>query len=403
MSNQIIFRKKYLEQVKPFINKNIIKVYTGQRRVGKSFILKMTMQYIKSLNPEANIIFIDKEQYDFDFINNYHDLIKFIDEKINLNSQNYVFIDEIQEIFEFQKAIRNYQNKGSVDIYCTGSNAEMLSGDLATLLSGRFIKIHVNALSYSEFLEFNEFSADDDSLQKYLKWGTLPFIRNLQKDDDVIFDYLRNIISTIIYKDVLYRYKIRNIEFFDNLIRFVASNTGNLITAKKISEYLKSQKTEISTRVVINYLMYLENAFLIYKINRVDTMTKKIFAINNKYFFEDWGLRNALLGLSHYSVPNILENVVFSHLVQLGYKVSVGILKNIEIDFIAEKSDKKIYIQVAYLIPDDKVKAREFGNLLLINDNYPKFVVSLDKYQISDYKGIIHLHLQEFLLENQYI
>lgn len=218
----------------------------------------------------------------------------------------------------------------------------------------------------------------------------------------MIFEYLKNIVSTIIYKDILYRYKIRNVDFFDNLIRFAASNTGNLITAKKISEYLKSQKTDISTRVVINYLDYLQNAFLVYKIKRLDIQSKKIFEINNKYFFEDWGLRNALLGLSHFSVPDVLENVVFSHLKQLGYKVSVGLLKNLEIDFVAEKEAEKVYIQVAYLIPDEKVKEREFGNLLRIKDNYVKLVVSLDSFTIGNYKGIKHLHLQDFLLQNSF-
>ncbi len=402
MGKEIIFRNTYLEHIKSYIDTNIIKVFTGQRRVGKSYILKMTMQHILSINPNANIIFIDKEQYDFDFISDYHDLIQFTEKQFIKNKDNYLFIDEIKEIKGFEKALRHFQNKNLSDIYCTGSNAEMLSGDLATLLSGRFIKIKVNTLSYSEFLKFHQLKPTDASLKKYLKWGGLPFIRNLQKNDDVVFDYLKNIVSTIIYKDILYRYKIRNVEFFDNLIRFVASNTGNLITAKRISEYLKSQKTDISTRVVINYLEYLQNAFLIYKIKRLDIQSKKIFEINNKYFFEDWGLRNALLGLSHFSVPDILENVVFAHLKQLGYTVSIGLLKNLEIDFVAEKSGETVYIQVAYLIPDKKVKDREFGNLLRIKDNFTKIVVSLDTFTIGDFKGIKHLHLQEFLLKNSF-
>ncbi len=402
MNKEIIIRKQYLERVKPYIDKNIIKVFTGQRRTGKSYILKMTEQYILSIKPNANIIFIDKEQYDFDFIRDYHTLIKYTEKKVDKNKFNYLFIDELQEIKGFEKALRHFQNKEIADIYCSGSNAEMLSGDLATLLSGRFVQIQVNTLSYPDFLEFHKLKSSNSSLQKYLKWGGLPFIKNLQKEDDVIFEYLKNIVSTIIYKDILYRYKIRNIDFFDNLIRFVASNTGNLITAKKISEYLKSQKTDISTRVVIDYLAYLQNAFLVYKIKRLDIQSKKIFEINNKYFFEDWGLRNALLGLSHFSVPDVLENVVFSHLKQLGYKVSVGLLKNLEIDFTAEKSGEILYIQSAYLIPDAKVREREFGNLLRIKDNYTKIVVSLDDFLIGDYKGIKHMHLKDFLLQSSF-
>ncbi len=402
MDKELIYRPTYLEKIKPYIDAKLIKVFTGQRRIGKSYIMKMTSDYILSENKNANCIYIDKEQYDFDFIYDYHTLINYVETKIQAKRNNYLFIDEIQEIQEFEKALRHFQNKNIIDIYCTGSNAETLSGDLATLLSGRYVQIQVHGLSYTEFLEFHKLQQNDSSLQKYLKWGSLPFIKNLQKDDRVIFDYLQNIISTIIYKDILYRFKIRNVDFFDNLIKFAASNTGNLITAKKISNYLKSQKVNISTRVVINYLSYLQNAFLLYKINRYDIQSKKIFEINNKYFFEDWGLRNALLGLSRYSVPEVLENVVFTHLIQLGYEVSVGVIKNLEIDFVAEKGGNKIYIQVAYLIPDNKVKEREFGNLLKIKDNYPKIVVSLDPVEFGNYQGVQHILLKDFLIRDTF-
>jgi predicted AAA+ superfamily ATPase len=402
MSNEIIIREQYLNKIKPFINTNLIKVFVGQRRVGKSYLLKMAVEYIKSLNAKANIIFIDKEQYDFDFISNYHDLIKFVEENIKSDEKNYIFIDEIQDISQFEKALRHFQNKEIADVYCTGSNANMLSGDLASFLSGRYLKIEINNLSYLEFLNFYNFESSDEALYKYLKWGGLPFIRNLQKNDDVIFDYLKNIVSTIIYKDVLYRYKIRNVDFFDKLVLFIAVNIGNLITAKKISEYLKSQKTDISTKVIINYIEHLQNAFLINKVQRVDIQSKKTFEINNKYFFEDWGLRNALIGVNNYSVPEVLENVVFSHLKQLDYTVSIGVLNNFEIDFIAKKDGNTIYIQVAYLISDEKVKLREFGNLERIKDNYPKYVISLDTVIISGYNGIKHLYLREFLLMSNF-
>ncbi len=278
----------------------------------------------------------------------------------------------------------------------------MLSGDLATMLSGRYIEIQINSLSYSEFLKFHLFEDNDESLHKYLKWGGLPYLKNLQKDDIVIFDYLKNILSTILFKDVISRYKIRNIDFFERLILYMASNIGNLITSKKISDYLKSQKVDISPKVVLSYMQYLQNAFLVYKVNRVDVHSKKLFEINNKYYFEDWGLRNALVGLHHFSGPDVLENVVFAHLKTLGYEVYVGVMKDLEIDFIAEKDGEKLYIQVAYLIPDEKVKLREFGNLLLIKDNYPKYVVSLDPVQIGQYKGIQHLHLRAFLLKDKF-
>ena len=394
---KIIQRKYYLEKTKPYINVNLIKVFVGQRRVGKSFVMQMIRDFIKKKNKAANIIFIDKEQYQFDFIKSYKDLINYIESKINKNTENYLFIDEVQEISQFEKALRHFQNKNNIDIYCTGSNAKMLSGDLATHLSGRYIKIEIMPLSYKEFLQFNNFENNNETLEKYLKWGTLPFIKNLDKTDDIIYDYLKNIVSTIIYKDIIYRYKIRNLDFFDSLLLFIASNSGNIISAKKISEYLKSQNVDISTKVVLEYLEYLQNAFLINKIKRVEINSKKVFAINNKYFFTDWGLRNTLLGLDRFSVPDIIENVVFFHLKQLGYKINIGVLKDLEIDFIAELNGKVSYFQVAYLIADNKVKEREFGNLLKIKDNYNKYVISLDTFLISDYKGIKHLSLKDFL------
>jgi predicted AAA+ superfamily ATPase len=398
----IIKRESYLKYINPFINKKLIKVFVGQRRVGKSYLMKMTSNYIQKQNKQTNIIFIDKEQYEFDSIKDYHTLITYVESNLHKTRQNYLFIDEVQEIAEFERALRHFQNKNNIDIYCTGSNAEILSGELATLLSGRYITIQVNSLSYIEFLEFHKLTDNDDSLYKYLKWGGLPFIKNLDKKDEVIFDYLSNILSTIVYKDILYRYKIRNVEFFDRLIMYIAANTGNLITSKKISDYLKSQKTDISSKVILTYLKYLQNAFLIYKLKRVDVNSKKVFEINDKYFFEDWGLRNAILGTGHFSIPDTLENVVFSHLKQLGYTVNIGVLKNLEIDFIAQKENNIIYIQVAYIISDQKVKEREFGNLELIKDNYPKYVVSLDPVELGTYNGIKHIHLRDFLKKEQF-
>ena len=393
----VVIRKKYLERIKNYIDKDLIKVFVGQRRVGKSYLMKMTRDFIVRKNPDANVIFIDKELYEFDAINDYHSLISYVNSLIEKDRSNYLFIDEIQEIKSFEKALRHFQNKEITDIYCTGSNSEILSGELATLLSGRYIKINVNPLSYNEFIEFHNLEDNDKTLQNYLKWGGLPYIRNLEKQDEVIFDYLSNILSTIVYKDIIHSYKIRNVEFFDRLIQFIASNTGNLITSKKISDYLKSQKVDISPRIVLTYLKYLQNAFLVNKLKRFDIKSKKVFEVNEKYFFEDWGIRNAILGLSGFSVPDLLENIVFSHLKQLGFAVKVGVLRNYEVDFVANKGESTVYIQVAYLITNEKVKEREFGNLLKINDNYPKYVISLDPFTISSYKGIIHINLREFL------
>lgn len=397
MSKDIIIRKKYVNKVIPFINTDLIKVFIGQRRVGKSYLLKTIIKHIKAKDNLANIIYVDKELSDFDFITDHTSLINYTESKIKSKVKNYFFIDEIQDISQFEKALRHFQNKKSVDIYCTGSNANLLSGDLATYLSGRYIEIKVDTLTYLEFLQFHKLQNNNEALKNYLKWGGLPFIKNLIKQDDIIFDYLRNIISTIIYKDIIHRYKVRNVDFFENLIKYLANNTGNLFTAKKISDYLKSQKIDISTKVVLSYLQYLQNAFLVYKLKRTNLTGKNIFATNNKYFFEDWGIRNALLGLNNFSLPSVIENVVFIHLINHGYEVSIGVINEQEIDFVAQKDGETLYVQVAYIIADEKVKEREFGNLLLIKDNYPKFVVSMDEYLIGSYKGIKHIHLRDFL------
>jgi len=402
MSKNIIIRTNYINKVIPFINTDLIKVLIGQRRVGKSYLLKSIIEHIQKKDKKANIIYIDKELSDFDSISDYNSLITYTELQINTLVKNYLFVDEIQDIQQFEKALRHFQNKQSVDIYCTGSNANLLSGELATFLSGRYIEIKVNTLSYIEFLEFHALDNNNESLTKYLKWGGLPFIKNLVKQDDVIYDYLRNITSTIIYKDVIQRYKVRNIDFFENLIHYLANNTGNLFTAKKISDYLKSQKVDISTKVVLSYLHYLQNAFLIHKLKRINLSGKNIFATNNKYFFEDWGLRNALIGLSHFNVPAVLENIVFIHLINLNYEVGIGVINEQEIDFVAKKDGEILYVQVSYLITDEKVQLREFGNLLLIKDNYPKYVVSLDEYLIGSYKGVKHIHLREFLSKTDY-
>lgn len=397
MSKPIIERKQYFERLAPFVNTELIKVLVGQRRIGKSCLLKSLIDRIRKEIKTANIIYIDKEQLDFDFIHDYKTLVKYAESKSKNNAKNYLFIDEIQDITQFEKALRHFQNKKNFDVYCTGSNARLLSGDLATYLSGRYIEIKIHSLSYSEFLLFHKLTDDNESLIRYLKWGGLPYLMHLDPQDNVVFDYLKNIAYSIIYKDVVQRYKIRNSDFFDNLVKYLANNTGNLFSAKKISDYLKSQRMKMAPRVILDYLQYLQNAFLIYKLYRIDLSGKGIFATHHKYFFQDWGLRNAILGLNHYSMPSVIENAVFMHLLRNGYEVGIGINNNKEVDFVASKNGEKLYIQTAYLIPDQKTREREFGNLLLIDDNYPKYVISMDEFPVGTYKGIKHLSLRKFL------
>lgn len=401
MIKKYIKRKIYIERIKPFIDKEIIKVIVGQRRVGKSYLLFQIMDEIKTEHKTANIIYINKELNEFDKINNYQTLLSYIKKNTKADrKRNYVFIDEIQDIDKFEKALRSLNASGKYDIYCTGSNANLLSGDLATYLSGRYIEIQIFSLSYSEFLTFHKLKNSQESLLKYIKYGGLPYLIHLELNDLVVYDYLRNVYNTILLKDVVARHKIRNIAFLERLVEYVADNLGSLVSAKKISDFLKSQKINISPNIVLDYLSFLSTSFFIFRVQRRDIQGKKIFEINDKYYFEDLGLRHSITDYKQVDINKVLENLVFLHLQILGYKVTIGQLKDKEIDFICEKQGKRIYIQVAYIITDEN-KVREFGNLLAIKDNYPKIVVSMDEMiDQQEYKGVKHINIRNFLSQN---
>lgn len=378
---------------------NIIKVLVGQRRVGKSVLLTQIIELIQKEKTDSNIVFINKEDLNFEHIQNYKDLTDHVEKNKKQGVDNFLFIDEIQDIEGFEKALRHFQSKNEWDIYITGSNAKLLSGELATFISGRYVEIKVFTLSYSEFLHFHDLPNTNESLNKYIRYGGLPYLIHLDLKDDVVFDYLKNIYAAILYKDIIARHNIRNVGFLDKLVLFIADNTGSILSAKSIIDFLKSQKISISHNVILDYLNYLCNAFFLFKVKRNDLKGKKILEFGEKYYFEDLGIRNAISGYKTHDINKILENVVFIHLLVNEFAITVGKLQDREIDFIAEKSNQRIYIQVALTIPDDKVKEREFGNLLKIKDNYRKIVVTMDEIQIDSYKGIEHIHLRKFLTE----
>ncbi len=398
MIKDYIRRPEYIAKIDPYIGKDIIKIIVGQRRVGKSYLLFQIMdELLKRGVRKADIIYINKELFEFDKIRNYRNLLNFIQKKTKNKRKKYLFIDEIQDIEQFERALRHLSAKGGYDIYSTGSNADLLSGELATYLSGRYIEIEVFSLSYLEFLKFHKLENNKESLLKYTKYGGLPYLVNLELNDDIVYGYLENIYNTIILKDVVGRYKIRNIAFLERLVEYLAENTGSIVSAKKISDFLKSQKTNISPNIVLDYLSFLSAAFLIFKARRADVQGKKIFEINEKYYFEDLGIRNSVIGYKRMDINKILENLIFMHLKIFGYKITVGQLGKKEIDFVAEKGGQRIYIQAAYLIANEEIKKREFGNLLEIRDNYPKIVVSMDEVKEERYKGVKHINIIDFL------
>ena len=393
----IIQRETYTSRIVPFMEKPLAKVFTGQRRVGKSFMLFQIMQLILKKEPKANIIYINKEDIAFDDIKTASDLNKYIVAHSSEEKTNYIFIDEIQEITDFEKTIRSLLLNENNDIYITGSNAKLLSGELATLLAGRTIEFSIHSLSYIEFLSFHKLTDSGQNLLKYFKYGGLPYLINLKLTDDIVFEYLTNIYTTIVYRDVVSRYNIRSTNFLERLIQFLANNVGSIFSAKRISDFLKSQQVNISHNQVQTFNDYLTNAFLIHKVPRYDVQGKRIFEFGEKYYFENCGIRNAIVGYRPGDKAKLLENIVYNQLLYKGYDVKIGWLETQEIDFVATKNNETIYIQVALRLDNDNTIEREFGNLLKIKDNYPKMVITLDEQFNNTYQGVTHIPIRKFL------
>lgn len=396
---QLIIRQNYLDKIFKYLGKEMIIVLTGQRRVGKSYLLKQFYQE-KIKEPDSNIIFIDKEKREFDFIKNYQNLNDYIESKFVKNKHNYILIDEIQDIVEFERSVRSYRTEENTDVIITGSNAKMLSGELSTIIGGRFKEIYIQPLSYEEFLTFHSLDDNDDSLTKYISIGGMPGLNKIGLFDDDVREYQKDIYNTVLLKDVIMRNNIRNVNFLENLVLYLADNTGKIISANNVSKYMKSNGENISASVILNYLSYLTDAYVINKVNRYDVHGKRLFDSNEKYYFEDNGIRNAIAGGTREGdIEKVIENVVYQNLVRLGYEVYVGQLQSSEIDFVCTKPNgDKIYIQVSYLIVNDETRQREFGNLMKIQDNYPKYVISMTPLIVNnDYDGIKHIHLRNFL------
>lgn len=396
LKTDIIKRPLYFERMLPFISKDVIKVLVGQRRVGKSYILYQLIEHIASENSGANIVYLNKELPDFNSIKSDSDLLEFV-KKFEKQTNNFLFLDEVQEIDNYPSALRALLAEGKWDIWCTGSNASFLSADISGSLSGRHIEFEINPLNYTEFIEFHSMVHSAESIQLFLKYGGLPYLRKLPLTDEIVFEYLKNIYNTILYKDVISRHNIRNNRFVEDLVVYLADNTGSIVSAKKISEYLKNQRINISPVRVIEYLNHLTKSYFVTKVNRSDLRGKRIFEFGEKYYFRDIGLRNSILGFKPADINKILENVVLNHLKSYGYDCYTGDYMGREIDFVFEKNQKKIYVQVTYLLASPDVIQREFGNLKLIDDNYPKFVISMDELQFDNDQGIQHIRLKDFL------
>ncbi len=395
-----IKRTLYLDKLKNFIDKPIIKVIIGMRRVGKSTIMKLLIQeLLKSGISKESILYINKESLEFENIKNYFDLYKYTTKYFkDKKHKRYVFIDEIQEIESWEKAVASFLSDNIADIFISGSNSKLMSSEIATLLSGRYIEIPIYPLTFKEFLLFRKNKSDiETEFKNYLKYGGLPAIHSLEFEDEVIFEYLNSIMNTVLYKDIITRNKIRSPSVLEKIVQYLFDNIGNITTAKRISNYFKSQKLNVSIDTTLNYIKYIESAFLVDRLPRYDIKGKKSLEFYDKIFLNDIGLRHGFIGYREKDINGLFENVVYSELKARGYKVKVGVFDNLEIDFVAEKQNELKYIQVCYSLADINTQKREFNSLLKIKDNYEKMVISMDRFFQKEINGINHYYLIDFL------
>lgn len=393
-----IDRKLYTDRILSLLGKGEVVVLTGHRRAGKSCILECLAANLR--RNDGHVLYVDMENPDYANITDFEQLNSWIKKHISEKKRNYLLIDEVQEIAHFEKTLRYWVKQPNVDIVVTGSNAMMLSSDIATVFAGRYVRVHVQSLNYKEFLEFNRMPSSPEALAAYLRWGGLPFLCNIPADDvRTRIDYLGSIYDTIFVKDIISRKQVRNVSFIDNLARFVADNSGKLFSANSIAKYLKNNETSVSSNTVSDYMGALCSTYMIDRVQRYDIRGKRIFEQQEKYYFEDLGIRNYLCRDKRQAdLEKILENAVYIKLVNDGYTVYVGQMDGKEIDFVARRGDETAYYQVSLQISSPETYDREFGNLKRIKDNYPKYVVTMDPLSpLLNDNGIRVLKAESFL------
>lgn len=398
---ELIPRPQYIDKIAGLINRGMMLILVGQRRVGKSKVLELFHDWLKHNRPDANVVYINKELQEFRDIVTAEQLYDYTVARLPQGSENYLLIDEVQDIEHYENALRSLHAEDRCQVIATGSNAYIFSSELGTYLSGRYIEIKVYNLSYIEFLRFHNMEDSNEALMHYLRMGGLPGLLAFNpQEHSQISDYFEGVYNTILVKDIVRREKVRNVTQLENIVRFVADNISKPISTTNIVKFITSKGEKISDETVSNYLKYLKDAFLAIPVSRFDIHGKMLLESNNKLYFSDHGIRNYLCGFNILgSIEKIMENVVWNHLRRQGFEVTVGILRAGKIDFVATKADKRIYIQVAYLLASEDTVKREFGNLAVIKDNYPKYVVSMDPVSggFSEYPGIEHINLREFL------
>jgi len=395
-------RSIYIDRIRPFLGKPVIKVITGMRRVGKSCLLRQIIDLLKDEGTaEERTLLIDKESLDFEHIRTYGDLNREVLAAFSKqDAPCFLIVDEIQEIEEWERAIVSLAARGDIDILISGSNAHLLSSELATLISGRYVEIPVYSLGFAEHLLFSEqdHNRRHQEFAGFLRMGGMPATYHFERDEELIHQYIGSVYNTILLKDIVKRHAIRNVALLENIARYLFDNIGNTLSAKRIADYLKAQRLRVGVDTVQNYLGYFREALLAHKVLRYDLKGKRHLELHEKYYLNEIGIRHALLGYREADIGGILENIVFLELKRRGYSVSIGKLGEREIDFIATRQNEKIYIQVAYLLGSAETIEREFDVLKSIPDNYPKYVLSLDTVFGEDFEGIRRINLVDFLL-----
>jgi predicted AAA+ superfamily ATPase len=405
----MIERNLYIEQIEKYSDSNLIKIITGIRRCGKSTILLLLRERFmaKGILTEQ-IIYINFESFKYAELKTAQNLYKYISEQIKSNQRYYILLDEIQEVVDWEKCINSLSVDYNADIYLTGSNSHLLSSELATFIAGRFVEIPIYTLSFNEFLDFKslEQNVPEDTkvsyFNQYLRQGGFPIIHTNDFSEDSIYKIVYDIYSSIILRDTIQRYKIRDIELLERVIKYALDNIGNTFSGKNIADYFKSQQRKIDINTIYNYMYALEGAFIFYRVPRYDIKGKEILKTQEKFYLSDISLLFAATGYKDRLISGILENIVFLELKRRGYRVYIGKFDNNEVDFIAEKLNHRIYIQVAYKLESPKTVEREFTVLMNIKDNYPKYVVTMDEFWREHIEGIKHFYISNFLLSNEY-
>lgn len=404
----MIIREKYLTKIRPFYDHDLIKVITGIRRCGKSIILNQIKEELikKGVNP-SNIIYLNFEFEDYTDLCEHKVLNDYIEEKLDKDNKTYLLFDEIQKVNKWELTINSLKSKygSNVSIFITGSNSDLLSGELESLLAGRYVSFNVFPFSFKEVLEIKGLSDKNkyelqEVLNDYMLWGGLPQ-RFMMMDEYQIKTYLNDVYNSIVIKDIVNRFNIKDIDLFNRIVSYIMTTPSLTFSAESLSNYLLSDNIVVSKNTIYNYLEYMCKAFLITKADRYDIRGKRILTGKYKYYLTDLGLGQIVNKEKRKQMGAYLENIVYNELLSRGYNVTVGTLENSEIDFIATKYEEKLYFQVAYVLSDDKIINREFGSFKNVQDNYPKYVISTDTFDMSQ-DGIIHKNIIDWLLEDKY-